>query len=287
MLVFLRSVNGAAPEATFQAKTWLLSAEYRQDKQPTSTEEGLKGAAIRLGLFSNQGDKMRTGLREPGDEKEGRPHLRPSDSRAAGRVRGQHSRTNSWLIHWKHHSQMKYPPRQLLHKRSQLQYGSSESSYIFESSQWWFNSDILKCPSSAMTLCLIWWKSYFHTYIKKIGIPLSKAGQYGWINITIEKTASPTRSNWWLFWCFQSSDQLDILYVESGNYALHIKRITNGLSKKTNVPTTNMWSPEVTLYPAVRNALPPKTTCSSNTGAAKLNIYGRWKDRAAFQHLLC
>lgn len=30
----------------------------------------------------------------------------------------------------------------------------------------------------------------------------------------------------------------------------------------------------------------PKT-CSSNTGSAKLNIYGRWKDRADFQRLLC
>lgn len=58
MLVFLWSVSGAVPEAMFQAKTSLLSAEYRQRMQSPSTEEGLKGTAICLGLFSNQEDKM-------------------------------------------------------------------------------------------------------------------------------------------------------------------------------------------------------------------------------------
>lgn len=62
MLVFLRPVSSTAPEATFQAKTSLLSAEYRQDKQSAAPEEGLKGTAICLGLFSNQGDEMRMGL---------------------------------------------------------------------------------------------------------------------------------------------------------------------------------------------------------------------------------
>lgn len=77
MLVFPRSVSSTAPEATSWAKTSLPSAEYRQDEQSSATEEGLKGTAICLGLFSNQGDKTRMGLCEHGDEKEEKPHPSP------------------------------------------------------------------------------------------------------------------------------------------------------------------------------------------------------------------
>lgn len=61
MLVFLRSVRSTAPEATSWAKASLPPAEYRQDEQSAATEEGLKGTAICLGLFSNQGDRTRSG----------------------------------------------------------------------------------------------------------------------------------------------------------------------------------------------------------------------------------
>lgn len=91
----------------------------------------------------------------------------------------------------------------------------------------------------------------------------------------LTKTLFPTLQSW-------PSEILP--HTESENDALQIKRITDGFGgrerkreekkKKKHNKCSHIKYVVSRVHP-ILGCLPPKTTCSSNIGAAKLNIYGR------------